>query len=64
MRIKEHVSANYKILVVTTEGGPMTPDQMLALLEQQRDIQQDYDLAGVDVPGQPQIYLVYRKRIL
>ena len=64
MKIKEHVSPHYKILVVTTEGGGMSPDQMLALLEQQRDIQQDYDLAGVDVPGQPQIYLVYRKRIL
>jgi hypothetical protein len=62
MKVEESTSANFKILALTELDNALTPSQLLAILEEQRSLQVDYDLAGVDVPGTKYIYLIYQKR--
>ncbi len=64
MKTKEYVSANFKIVEVSDMLGGVNAREMLDLLEQQRAIQTDYDLAGVDVPGDKFFFLIYRKQTL
>ncbi len=62
MKTKEYVSANFKIVEVSDMPGGVNAREMLDLLEQQRAIQIDYDLAGVDVSGDKFFFLIYEKR--